>query len=214
MAFAGDAPAPAAPAVGVVSPQQIASINEGKVRLLGLTLACSHMKLGTAARCFSGPTCGPRQARLLADERRRAKIRRFETAAITNSAAAEHSPVSNGLQPKAEQAAFRTAWHPPLARQFHTSRYILTPPHCRILLCESDTATSTLICALQLVASDSGPTITGVTTATLQQYLYELCHAVGKVGTAIQMSLRSVPPLLAPSNTLIQQHPSAIFSVP
>lgn len=118
------------------------------------------------------------------------------------------------MQPKAEQAAFRTAWHPPLARQFHTSRHTPTPPHCCILLCEADAATSTFICALQLVASDSGPTTTGVTTATLQQYLYQLCQAVAKVGTAIKTSLHCVPALLAPSNTLIQQHQSATSSAP
>lgn len=37
---------------------------------------------------------------------------------------------------------------------------------------------------VQLVASDSGPTITGVTAAKLQQYLYELCQAVARVSSS------------------------------
>jgi hypothetical protein len=37
---------------------------------------------------------------------------------------------------------------------------------------------------VQLVASETGPTITGVTPAKLQQYLYELCRAVSQVSNA------------------------------
>jgi hypothetical protein len=107
------------------------------------------------------------------------------TADITNSAAAAHSPVLNGFQPT---AVSRRLFAQPssISVQGSFTRVVTSgvpnkPQTLGRLL--SSNASSCWSQPVQLVASETGPTITGVTPAKLQQYLYELCRAVSQVSS-------------------------------
>jgi hypothetical protein len=113
------------------------------------------------------------------------------TADITNSAAAAHSPVLNGFQPT---AVSRRLFAQPssISVQGSFTRVVTSgvpnkPQTLRRLL--SSNATSSSSQPVQLVASETGPTITGVTPAKLQQYLYELCRAVSQVSSTCPSEL-------------------------